>query len=286
MCQLQQAVKIFDHRGVALSGPYLVYCILCLVQVAGCQCGKEQRFTNLRHCWCQLQRMLQVAHRRIRLAHSHTGACQTRLQSYVVGCQTLCFLERIDCIVAATRRRIGTAQQVVSPCVGVPRLDHLGQGIGSEIRPTLGELELRLHLVGSEIIRYAGYISPYRFLCLCGLSKLLLDDGLQEVPAWNAPDIGIDFVQRRIGGLVVLGLDLEHGLQINRLHVPGRRLHYGVEIGLGLVRLICGNEQTGAINQRLDIARLIRQRLIEHGERACHVSLRPQNFGLCQQRLS
>ncbi len=86
--QLQQALEVFDHRRVALSGTYLVDGVGRLVQIAGCQRGKEQRLTNLRRGRRQLQRVLQIAHRRIGLARSHARARQARLQSNVVGRQS------------------------------------------------------------------------------------------------------------------------------------------------------------------------------------------------------
>ena len=184
------------------------------------------------------------------------------------GASASAFWNALTDFLAAAGRGIGAAKQVVRLRITLAGFDHLGQRFSGKVRPSLGELQPRQHLVAGEVIRRARNVSPDRLLGLRRLAKLLLDDALQEVAAWNSRDECVDLVERRIGRLVVLRLHLQHRLQVARLHIAGGRLQHDIKVGLRLVGLARGDQQSGAVQQRPHVARLIGQHLVEHGKRA------------------
>ena len=115
-------LKVVDDRRIALGGLDLGQRVGGLVHVAGRQRGEEQRLADRRQLGRELQRMLQVAHRRTRLAHAHAHGGKPRLHADVVRRQRLGLLERLHRVLGAAGRGVGATEQIVGLGVGLARL--------------------------------------------------------------------------------------------------------------------------------------------------------------------
>ena len=98
--ELEQAFQVSDDLGIALGGLDLVQRVAGLASIAGGQRREEQCLADGGQSSAPVQRVLQVAHRGIDVAHAHPDRGQPGLHADVVRRQRLGLLERLDASVA------------------------------------------------------------------------------------------------------------------------------------------------------------------------------------------
>ena len=228
--------------------------------------------------------MFKVAHGGVHVAHAHAHRGQARLHTDIVGRHRLGLLERGDRLGPTAGGGIGAAQQIVGFGIRLARFSHFRQRFHNLVRAALGELNAGQNLVGGQIVRRPAKVFPRRLFGLLQLAKLFLDHGLQIERALNAADIGRDPFQVRVGGLVVAGLRFHDRLQVDRLDVARRTLQHGIDIRFGRIILAGRELQARAVQPCLHDAGLIGDELVQHGNRAGHIVLQPQQLRLGQQR--
>lgn len=284
--KLEQAFQVADDRCVTLRCTHLFDSRGCLAEIAGCQSREEQCLADLRRGGGELQGMLEIAHRRVRLASSHARTRQAGLQPNVIGSEQFGFLESFDQIFRSPGRGVGASEQVVSFRIGVTDGDDFVQGIGSEIGTPIGELQTRQQLVSRKVLIIACQGAIDCLFSLRVLAKLLLYEGLQVIGVRNAAEEVAHFLQSRVGGFEILALDLKHRLEIARPKIARHGLLNSVDIGLCLIELPGCDQQAGTIEHSLQVAWLVAQRLVERGERTGQIALRALDICLGEQCLA